>query len=270
MNHRIFRRKANKFSLSLHTFLVVLFLYIPIFVMIVFSFNDQRSNTQWVGFTTKWYTMVFGDSNMIGVIKNTLITSVGSTILAVIIGTLGAVGMTRFQFKGRTALSNVMYVPMVIPEIVLAVALLSIFSLLNIRTGLVAIIFGHTALELPFVYINVKTALCAYDQSIEEASMDLGANRRGTFFNITLPMIMPGILSGAFLAFSISLDDLIVSSFLSGADTMTLPVLIYSQAKIGISPEVNVLYTVIIFAIFAVIFAKNISTRKKLSKSNVG
>ena len=156
-----------------------------------------------------------------------------------------------------------MYITMVIPEIVLAVALLSIFTLLDLPTGRMAIILGHTALAVPFVYINVKTALGEFDQSIEEASMDLGADRKKTFFKITLPIIMPGITSGAFLAFSLSLDDLIISSFLSGADIMTLPVLIYSQVKIGISPEINVLYTFIIVAIFAAILIKKLLQRKK-------
>lgn len=263
MNRRKLRRKANHISLSFLTGLVILFLYIPIITMIIFSFNDQRANTEWVGFTMKWYSELLNNSSLMEVIGNTLIVGVGSTILAVVIGTTGAVGLTRFRFKGRSFLSHVMYIPMVIPEIVLAVALLSIFTLLDLPTGRMAIILGHTALAVPFVYINVKTALGEFDQSIEEASMDLGADRKKTFFKITLPIIMPGITSGAFLAFSLSLDDLIISSFLSGADIMTLPVLIYSQVKIGISPEINVLYTFIIVAIFAAILIKKLLQRKK-------
>lgn len=258
MNTRKLKKKAERFNLSLLTAIVILFLYIPIIVMVVFSFNDQRSNTSWIGFTTKWYTDLLSNSSLIEVIENTLIVGVISTILAVIIGTTGAVGLTKFKSKGTEFLTNVMYVPMVIPEIVLAVALLSIFILIDIPTGIPAIILGHTVLSLPFVYINVKTALGAYDQSIEEASMDLGANRRKTFFYITLPMIMPGIISGAFLAFSLSLDDLIISSFLSGSAATTLPVLIYSQIKTGISPEINVLYTIIILIIFLILLIKKI------------
>lgn len=263
MNKRNVRRKANKISLSTLTTLTIIFLYVPIITMIVFSFNNQRSNTSWIGFTTKWYTDFLSNRNLMDVIKDTMIAGFGSTILSVVIGTTGAVGLTRFKFKGRKFLSNVMYIPMVIPEIVLAVALLSIFVLFDIPTGMTAVILGHTALALPFVYINVKTALGEFDSSIEEASMDLGANRRETFFRITLPIIMPGIISGAFLAFSLSLDDLIISSFLGGTEVVTLPVLIYSQVKIGISPEINVLYTIIITAIFAVLLIKSLLSKKK-------
>ncbi len=263
MNRRNIKRKAVNKSLALISYLVVAFLYVPFAILIVFSFNNQRSNTEWIGFTTKWYMEILKDSSLWEVIRSTLITGIGSTFLAVVIGTTGAVGLTRFKFKGRNFLSNVMYVPMVIPEIVLAVALLSIFVLLDLPTGLTAVILGHTALALPFVYINVKTALGEFDKSIEEASMDLGANRKQTFFRITMPIIMPGIMSGAFLAFSLSLDDLIISSFLGGAGVTTLPVLIYSQVKIGISPEINVIYTIIIAIIFIALLIKRALRRSR-------
>lgn len=266
MNKRKVKRKLGSFTQTLITVLVIAFIYIPIVVMICFSFNDQRANTEWIGFTTRWYTELFSDRTMGEVIGNTLITGIGSTVLSVVIGTIGAVGLTRFHFKGKSVISNALYVPMVIPEIVLAVALLSIFTALEIPLGLTVIILGHTTLTLPFVFIEVKTALSNYDQALEEAAMDLGANRRKTFFKVTLPMIMPGIMSGAFLAFSLSLDDLMITSFLSGADSTTLPVLIYSQVKIGISPEVNVLYTFIIGILFLGILISRIVSKIRSSK----
>ena len=227
------------------TLLVYTFIYIPIVIIIIFSFNDQPKNTYWNGFTTIWWSELFRDTKLWGIVMNTLIISVVSTISASIIGTIGAVGMVRHDFKGKRFLNSAIYIPIIIPEIVLAVALLCIYTKFGIPLGKATIIFGHITLTVPFIVINVKARLAGYDKSLEEAAMDLGANRIQTFFKIILPMIMPGILSGALLAFTLSLDDLVISNFVTGIKSTTLPVEILGMLRSGISPEINALTTII-------------------------
>jgi spermidine/putrescine transport system permease protein len=246
MSKREMRRKIKDLSTSAFSMLVYSYIYIPVVILIVFSFNNEKANTHWVGFTTEWYIKLFHDTELLGIFGNTLIVAVISTILSVVIGTIGAVGLARFKFKGKSIINNALYVPIVIPEIVLAVALLSIFSAISFPLGILTLILGHTTLTVPFVIITIKSRLSGFDQSVEEASMDLGADRRTTFLKVTLPMIMPGVISGGFLAFTLSLDDLIISNFIAGTKTITFPVKVYSMVKSGVSPEVNALTTIII------------------------
>ena len=263
MTKRQRRRKAKKISTAIFSTSVYAFIYIPVIILIVFSFNNQKANTNWVGFTTEWYVKLFKDAELWGIFLNTFLIAIISTLLAVIIGTVAAVGLARFNFKGKSIINNALYVPIVIPEIVLGVALLSIFSVINFPLGMLAIILGHTTLTVPFVIITVRSRLSDFDQSVEEASMDLGANRRTTFLKVTLPMIMPGVMSGGFLAFTLSLDDLIISNFIAGTNCTTLPVKIYSMVKSGISPEINALTTIIIgLFLIGLIIAKIIGKNK--------
>lgn len=252
---------------GLYIILFYTFIYIPIAVSIVFSFNDQKKNTSWHGFTLDWWQQLFADSDIWQVVLNTLIVALVSTAFATVIGTLGAVGMVRHEFKGKQLLNSAVYVPIVIPEIVLAVALLCIYIKIDFPLGLWSIILGHTTLTLPFVVINVKSRLAGYDKSLEEAAMDLGANQRQTFFKVTLPMILPGILSGSFLAFTLSLDDLAISNFVTGIKSTTLPLEIQSMLRSGISPEINALTTLIMlivagaYIVFKVILPKQLERR---------
>ena len=183
---------------------------------------------------------------MIEIFGLTLFIAVTVTLLSAVIGTLGAVGLSKFEFRGKKVIDSALYIPIIIPEVVLAVAMLCIMSLVHFPTGTGAIILGHTTLTLPYMVITVKSRMSGFDRSIEEASMDLGANRIVTFIRVTLPMIIPGVMSGAFLAFTISLDDFIVSNFVAGPQSVTLPVKVYSMLKIGIRPEINALSTLII------------------------
>ena len=269
MNKRKIRRKAKKISTSVFSSLVYAFIYIPVIILIVFSFNNQKANTNWVGFTTDWYVKLFKDAELWGIVLNTFVIAVISTLLAVIIGTIAAVGLSRFKFKGKSIINNALYVPIVIPEIVLAIALLSIFSLINFPLGIIAIILGHTTLTVPFVIITVKSRLNGFDKSVEEASMDLGANRRTTFLKVTLPMILPGVVSGGFLAFTLSLDDLIISNFIAGTSCTTLPVKIYSMVKSGISPEINALTTIIIGVFLIGLIVSKIIGKDKTKKEEL-
>ena len=185
------------------------------------------------------------DQELLKIVANTLIVSVVSTILSTIIGTMAAYGITRYKFKGKSVLMNILYIPIVIPEIVMGVSLLMIFMLLNFPLGLVSMILAHVTFSAPFVVITVRGRIGDMGVVEEEASMDLGANRRTTFFRVTLPMMMPAIISGAFMAFTLSFDDLVVSTFVAGANSTTLPIKVQSMMKTGVTPEINALSTVI-------------------------
>lgn len=263
MSKRSRRKKIKSFNSKLFSILVYAFLYIPVIVMIIFSFNDQKANTNWVGFTTEWYIKLFRDTELLKIFGNTLLIAIVSTAISVIIGTIAAVGLSRYKFKGKSIISNALYVPIVIPEIVIGISLLSIFSIVKFPLGTLSVIIGHATLTVPFVIINVKSRLSGYDESIEEASLDLGANRRTTFLNVTLPMIMPGVMSGGFLAFTLSLDNLIISNFIAGTKTMTLPIKIYSMVKSGISPEINALTTILIAIILLGLLFSNVYSKIK-------
>lgn len=259
-------RKQKGFSVVSSIYLFIMFgiVYLPILITVVFSFNNQDSNTYWVGFTTKYYMKLFTDTQMWEVFFNTVIVTFGATILATIIGTLGAFGLMRYDFKIKHVISNSLIIPMVIPEIVLAVALLTVFTGIHFSLGYGTMIVGLATLTMPFVVTTVKSRLADFDSSIEEASMDLGANRRTTFFKITLPMIMPGVISGGFLAFSLALDDLIIANFVCGNDTMTLPIKIYAKVKSGINPELFALTTLIMVVCLVVyIFYKLVIHKNK-------
>ena len=248
------KQKRNLIISTIYACLVYTFIYVPAITLIVFSFNNQEANTEWKGFTLNYYIKLFNDLELMQIFGLTLFIAVTVTILSAVIGTLGAVGLTKFSFKGKKLVDSSLYIPIIIPEVVLAVAMLSVMSLINFPTGTLAIIIGHTTLTLPYMVITVKSRMAGFDKSIEEASMDLGANRIVTFFRVTLPMIMPGVMSGAFLAFTISLDDFIVSNFVAGPKSVTLPVKVYSMLKVGIRPEINALSTIII-SLFVVGYA---------------
>ena len=240
--------KKKKVVKGIHKFYVILlflFFYLPVGVMVAFSFNTSKANVVWQGFTTKWYLKLMGDSELWGIFGTTVLIAVLTTIFASVVGTMGAIGYKKSKGKLAKLITNSTYFPIVIPEIVLAVALFMIFNTSGFSLGIPAIVIGNTTICLPYVYITVKSRLVGMEPSIEEASLDLGADRIYTLFHITIPQIMPGIVSGAFMAFSLSLDELIITSFLADAGTTTLPMKVYSMMKKGISPEINALATVI-------------------------
>lgn len=254
MDKRTVKKKALSGISKFYVILLYIFFYAPVAVMIAFSFNDSRANVVWQGFTTKWYVKLFGDAELWSVFGKTLLIAVITTLLGVVVGTMGAVGFMNAKFKGKKLITNSIYFPIVIPEIVLAIATLLVFNQSGFSLSMGTIIIGNTTLVLPYVYITIKARLVGMDPSIEEASLDLGANRFYTFMHVTLPGIVPGVMSGAFMAFSLALDDLIITSFLANAETSTLPMKVYSMIKKGISPEINAL-TTIIFGFSMVVLA---------------
>lgn len=255
--------KMTNISRNIFIGLVLFFLYLPIIMVIVFSFNTSEMNIVFEGFTLKWYGSFFKNRTLMESLENTLIIAVTSTVISVVIGTIGAVGLNKYEIKGKKILDILLYVPIVIPEIVLGVALLSIFSMLNMDMGLFTMILGHVTFCIPFVVISVRARLAGFDKNLEEAAMDLGANHFNTFMKVTLPLILPGVISGAVLSISLSLDDIVISFFCSGPGSMTLPLKILDMVKHGVSPEVNALSSIITLVIIIII---SINTQMQVNK----
>lgn len=226
--------------------LVFLFLYLPIFVLIVFSFNDTKLNILFEGFTLKWYGSMLENRTLLEAFKNTLIVAATSTLISTVIGTISAFGLSRYDFKGKKLINSLIYIPIVMPEIVLGISLLSIYTLMHLELGMVTLILAHITFSIPYVLVSVRSTLEGMNPYLEEASSDLGASGLQTFFRVTLPSIAPGIFSGAMLVFTLSMDDVVISYFTAGPDAVTLPQYIYSMIKSGISPDVNALFSLML------------------------
>ena len=256
MTRRQMKQKTFNIISKLYLILVFVFVYAPVVVMVVFSFNNSKTNVSWQGFTLSYYTKLFSDSGLWEVFGTTVMIAVVSTVIAVFVGTTGAVGLRNAKFKGKKLISNAIYFPIVLPEIVMAVALLLTFRVPGLSLSKLTIIIGNTTLVLPYVYITVKSRLVGMDPSIEEASLDLGADRAYTFLHVTLPQIMPGVMSGALMSVSLVLNDLIITSLLADAGTTTLPIKVYSMIKKGITPEINALTTIVllVFLVFLAVY----------------
>ncbi|WRS28957.1 ABC transporter permease subunit [Oscillospiraceae bacterium MB08-C2-2] len=233
--------------------LVYLFLYAPIVVVILFSFNTSKRNIVFEGFTFDWYGKMLQNSSLLESFRNTMIVAAGSTTIAILVGTLAAVGMFRYKFRGKGVIDALLYIPVVIPEIILGISLLSIFSVFRVPLGLVSLIIAHATFCIPFVVFSVRARLAGFDRSVEEAAMDLGANRRRVLWHVTLPMIAPGILAGGILAFTLSIDDIIISFFTTGPKSTTFTLKVMEQVRSGVSPDVYALSTVIILVTFTVV-----------------
>jgi ABC-type spermidine/putrescine transport system permease subunit II len=239
--------------LRMYSFLVYLYIYVPIVILIIFSFNNQKLNIRWVGFTTHWYDVLFNDHQIQLATRNTLIIAVISTLVASIIGTLAALAMQRYRFPGYDASEALMYIPIVIPEVVMGISLLVFFVMINLKLGLVSITLSHIAFNIPFVALVVRARLHGYDNAIDEAAMDLGADEMTTFRRVTLPTIMPGILSGAMLALTLSLDDYVITYFTAGPGSTTLPLRVFSMVRFMVTPEVNALSTLWVLIVFLIL-----------------
>jgi len=224
--------------------LVLLFLYGPIAMLMVLSFNESGLPTAWGGFSVKWYGELAANTAIRNAAVNSLLVAAGSTLLATPIGALLALGLER-AIKS-TLLDALVFVPIIIPDIVLAIALLLFYSFLQMTLGLHSILLSHVVFNIAFVAAIVRTRLSHFDPSLEEASLDLGASEVTTFFKITLPLIFPGIIAGALLAFTISVDEFVVAYFTAGPAEPTLPILIYSMVRFGVTPDVNALATLVV------------------------
>lgn len=258
------KRKGKKLLRILYCFLIYLFLFIPIIVIVVNSFNATTTKPylSWKGFSFQWYFKLFENTALLESFGNTMIIAVCATLLSIVIGTISAIGMYRYQFAGKNIIDSLLYIPVVIPEIVLGIALLTLFANTNIPRGMLTLILAHVTFSIPFVIFNIRARLAGYDNSIEEASMDLGANRFSTFFHITVPVLAPGIAGGALLAFTLSIDDVIISYFTNG-QVKTFPLKVMESIKSGVSPDVNALSTLILIGTTAVVILTQSGFLKK-------
>jgi spermidine/putrescine transport system permease protein len=241
-------------SLLLFAALIYVFLYAPILVMVFFSFNSSRSTQVWTGFSTEWYGALIRDQSILDAFRTSMIVGVTATAIATVIGTLTALAMTRYRFRGKTFADSAIYAATVMPEIVVGVSLLVFFVAARFALGITTIIIAHVAFTISFVTIVVRARLSGMDRSIEEAAQDLGANPVETFLRVTLPLILPGVMAGALLAFTLSFDDFVITFFVAGVGSTTLPLQIYSMIRFGVSPVINALSTVVLIITVVLIF----------------
>ncbi len=263
-NRKILREKRSRFWSSFYAAIIYALFYIPVLVMIQFSFNDAKRNYSWEGFTTAWYGKLFSFRNhdLWEALVYSLIIAVVATVISVVIGVLGGIGLKKFQFRGKKFINLMLYVPIVVPEIVLAVSMLIIFMTIGIKLGMGTIVIGHCTFCIPYAVVTIKGRISGDNDTLQEASMDLGANRVQTFWRITIPSIMPGIMSAAFLSFTLSIDDVIMSNMLASARQSTLPVLILSVNRTGITPDINALTTLMVLVMVFGMLVMNFIQRR--------
>lgn len=234
-------------ALGAYTVVLLAALYLPIGALVLFSFNASRHSTVWTGFTLDWYRKAFGDARLLAELGNTLLLAAGSTALSTVLGTLAALG-ARAPFRGKKLYATLVTLPVLVPDIVLAIALLSLFRALSVPLSLGTAMIGHATFNLAYVALVVSARLEGLDRTVELAAQDLGATPWTVFWKVTFPAAVPGILSGAILAFTLSFDDFVVTYFTTGPRGATLPVRIYSMVRFGVTPEMNAVATVILAA----------------------
>ncbi len=233
------------------------FLYVPLAIVVVYSFNDSRLNAEWVGFTLDWYRRLAGDGEMLQAAANSLIIGLAASLVSTILGTMAGVAMHRYRLR---VLPMLVVAPIAIPEILMGVSLLIFFVLLNFTLGLVSVALAHIAFCIGFVAIVVRARLAGMDETLTEAARDCGATPWDAFRHVTLPLIMPGVVAGALMAFTLSIDDFVITFFTAGAGTVTLPLAIYSMIKIAVTPEVNAVSTLLmVLTLLLIVVAAKLS-----------
>lgn len=257
-------KRTGRFG-KIYVVAVLLVMYLPVIILVLFSFNETSQGT-FTGLTLKWYDKLLRNKQLLDSLKVSLELALYSCISAAIVGTAGAVGMSQRHFRTQGFLENMTLVPIMIPEIILGIAYLAFFAFLKVKFGMVPLVLAHTTFCIPYIYVNVKGRLQGLDPSIPEAALDLGASRTRMFFDITLPLITPAVMSGMLLAFAMSLDDVVISFFLNGPTTNTLPLRVYSMLRVGITPEINAICTLMLVAIFIVIAVYQFAAWRKAKR----
>ena len=225
--------------------LILIIMYMPIIFVVAYSFNSGRVNSVWSGFSLEWYGELFRDRSMFEALRNSFTLGAMSSVTAGAVGTLSAYGLSRAKIVGGGMVSYMATLPIMAPEIILGMVFLAFFSLLGLPFGIITLYIAHTAFSIPYVFLMVKARLAGLEKCYEEAARDLGAGGARAFFDVTLPMILPAIMSGMLLAFAMSFDDVIISVFVTGVDYNTLPIKIYTQLKTGVTPKTNALCTLL-------------------------
>ncbi|MDO5361795.1 MAG: ABC transporter permease [Eubacteriales bacterium] len=255
-------KKNSKFA-AFYMGVIFLLMYIPIAVVIVFSFNESKLPVSFTGFSLKWYRQLFADSDMLEALRNSLVLGVLSCGISAVIGTFGAVGLSRIHWKTKGALEYISILPLMIPEIILGMVLMAFFYMLGLPFGMLTLLIGHTVFCVPYILMEVKARLVGMDPSLEEAARDLGAGAFRAFLDVTLPLIMPAVISGSLLAFAMSMDDVVISIFVNGPRISTLPIKVYTQLKTGVTPEINALCTIMLAVTLLVLLLRSIFARRK-------
>jgi spermidine/putrescine transport system permease protein len=266
------RRRWTRYVLPVYSIGVLVYLVLPILVMILYGFNNsgfKRVSFRWLGFTTEWYRKLFAIPDLTNSLKNSLIVATVSTLIATALGTMMALALVRYRFRARGASEFVMFLNIAAPEIVLGASLLSLFITFGIPRGILTIIIAHVMFNIAFVTITVRARLSGFDRSVEEAAQDLGATPWVTFWKVTFPLIFPGILAGALLAFALSIDDFIITNFVAGS-TQTFPLWVYGTVKVGIPPQVFVMGTIIFAFGVLIAIANVVAQRRRFQPPGVG
>ncbi|HHS88782.1 MAG TPA: ABC transporter permease subunit [Rhodobacteraceae bacterium] len=243
------------------------FLYLPMVILVIYSFNASRLVTVWAGFSTKWYGELLQNEAFLKAAWVTLKVAVISSTLAAVLGTMAAYVMVRAgRFPGRTLFSGMIYAPLVMPEVITGLSLLLLFIAIGLDRGVFTIVLAHTTFSLCYVSVVVSARLVSFDQSLEEAALDLGCTPFDAFRSVTLPLIAPAVISGWLLAFTLSLDDLVIASFTAGPSSTTLPIKIYSAVRLGVSPEINALSSIMILIVTVGVIAASLISKRSIAK----
>ena len=242
-------KKKRRISFStVYLALGLVIIYLPIALVILYSFNESKLSSVWGGFSLKWYRTLFADKAMFQALGNSLILGLSASFAAGVVGTLGAVGFDRVRPRSRRVIEYLTSLPLMTPEIILGMVFMAFFGMLGIPFGMGTLILSHTTFCIPYVFMLVQARLVGMDRSLAEAARDLGAGERQVFFTITLPLLLPAIVSGMLLSFAMSLDDVIISLFVTGINVNTLPIKVYTALKTGVTPEINALCTLLLAA----------------------
>lgn len=250
---------------KLYIGILIFLMYIPIVLVIIYSFNESKLSSVWAGFSLNWYKELFADKSYVEALINSLVLATCSSVNAGIIGTLAAYGMGKVKLKSKGIVEYISTLPIMIPEIILAMVFMVFFAMIGLPFGMTTLIIGHTSFCIPYVFMQVKSRLVGMEQSIEEAAVDLGATKFRAFCDIILPLVSPAIASGMLLSFAMSLDDVLISVFVTGVNINTLPLKIYSQLKSGITPKVNALCT-LMFITTVILCSLSLSIGRKAEK----
>lgn len=262
--------KKNSVLRVAYPILMTILTYLPILVVVIFSFNESRLTSQWDGFSLKWYKKLFSDEDMFSALLNSIFLALSSSTLAAVLATSAALGVKKARLPGKQLVEKAALLPLIIPEIILGMIFLAFFSLLGMKFGMLTLILSHTAFCIPYIYTQVTARLEILDPSSIEAARDLGASGMTAFFTVTLPLLAPAIFSGMFLSFAMSFDDVIISVFCTGVSVNTLPIMVYTQLKTGVTPQINAMCTLMLAVTLvcyaAAAFLRHLQKHKRTAK----
>lgn len=248
---------------KLHSVFIYIFLYLPIIVLIIYSFNASKYGATWQGATLDWYKKLFSNNLLLTSTKNSFLIAFSSASIAILIGTISALGLHNYRFKGRKVFSSIVYVLVISPDIIMGISLLILFNFMHIKPGFYTLLLAHITLNLPFIIIIVISRLKTFNKNLIEAARDLGANEWIIFKEIILPLILPSVISGWLLAFTLSLDDVVISFFVTGPNFEVLPLTLLSMARLGVKPEINALCSLLFVITLILIFISHFIFKRK-------